>query len=372
MKKIICVTTSSLSIVDFFGGVFQDLSGKYEIVAISSPGRDLDAVHNGKSVRTIPIAMERRISPLKDLRSLLKLLKVMNQERPDMIHSMTPKAGFLCMLASCLAHVPIRIHTFTGLVWPTAKGIKRRVLMLTDWVTCSCATHIIPEGEGVKNDLLNHHITKKPLKVLGHGNVKGVDIEKFNPGSIKDRAANDAFTFVFVGRLVGDKGINELVSAFDRIHQEYSQTKLLLVGRYENDLDPLLPTTLDRIKKGDGIIAVGQQDDVRPYYAKADALAFPSYREGFPNVVLEAGAMGLPSIVTDINGSREIIIDGKNGVIIPPRDEEALYKAMKFFLDHPSDVAIMAANSRPLIASRFEQGYVRQCLYNFYKEVSEA
>lgn len=243
--------------------------------------------------------------------------------------------------------------------------------MFTDWMTCLCATHIIPEGEGVKNDLLNHHITKKNLKVLGHGNVKGINLEYFNPNAFASRTfhCHDDFTFVFVGRLVKDKGINELVSAFDRIHLDYPNTKLLLVGRYENDLDPLLPDTFERIQKGDGIIAVGQQDDVRPYYAEADALAFPSYREGFPNVVIEAGAMGLPSIVTDINGSREIIIDGKNGVIIPPKDENALFDAMKYFLDHPDEVASMAANARPMIASRYEQGYVRQCLYDFYREV---
>ena len=141
------------------------------------------------------------------------------------------------------------------------------------------------------------------------------------------------------------------------------------MGRREDDLDPVLPETLERINRGEGIEAVGNQSDVRPFYNDADALVFPSYREGFPNVVIEAGAMGLPSIVTDINGSREIIIDGENGVIIPSKDQEALYQAMRDFVEHPDAVAAMASKARELVASRFEQGYVRQCLYDFYHQI---
>ena len=215
---------------------------------------------------------------------------------------------------------------------------------------------------------VNHHITRKPIKVLGHGNVRGVDLNHYNPEEFKTDQ-HEGFTFVFVGRIVRDKGINELISAFDRLHVEHTDSKLILVGAREDKLDPVSPNTIERINRGDGIEAVGRQSDVRPFYAQADVLVFPSYREGFPNVVIEAGAMGLPSIVTDINGSREIIIDGKNGVIIPSQDEEALYQAMRRFVERPDEVATMAAQARPLIASRYEQGYVRQCLYDFYHEI---
>ena len=285
-----------------------------------------------------------------------------------MVHSMTPKAGLMSMMGGWLAGVPVRVHTFTGLVWPTTSGFKRRVLMATDWITCACATHVIPEGEGVKSDLLNHHITRKPIKVLGYGNVKGIDLERFDPQQFPVQP-HEGFTFVFVGRIVRDKGINELVAAFDKLHQEHQDVRLVLIGPREDNLDPVSPETLDRIERGDGIEAVGSQSDVRPFYADADALVFPSYREGFPNVVIEAGAMGLPSIVTDINGAREIIVNGQNGVIIPPRDEQALYEAMKHFVEHPDQIATLARNARPLIASRYEQGYVRRCLYDFYHEV---
>ncbi len=367
--KIIRSATVPQSLDSFCNGVLKELSQEYEVVAVSSPGEALDKVSRREGVRTIAVPMERHISLMNDLRSLWQMWRVMRRERPDLVHSMTPKAGLICMMAAWLARVPRRVHMFTGLVWPTSTGLKRRILMATDWLTCACATHIIPEGEGVKHDLLSHHITRKPIKVLGYGNVKGIDMEHYNPALFSNVCHQEGFTFVFVGRIVRDKGINELVAAFDRLHEDYPDVRLVLIGPREDDLDPVLPATLERINSGNGIEAVGPQSDVRPFYASADALVFPSYREGFPNVVIEAGAMGLPSIVTDINGSREIIIDGQNGVIVPPRDEEALYQAMKRFVEQPDEIAAMAQNARGLIASRYEQSYVRQCLYDFYHEI---
>lgn len=368
-KKIIRATTVPQSLRAFCNGMLKELSGEYEVVAVSSPGDALDQVAEVEGVRIIAVPMERHISLLNDLKSLWRMWRVMRAEKPDMVHSMTPKAGLICMLSAWLARVPRRVHTFTGLVWPTSSGLKRRVLMATDWLTCACATHVIPEGEGVKSDLLNHHITHKPIKILGYGNVRGIDMERYQPDAGKLSDGSKGFTFVFVGRIVRDKGINELVAAFDRLHRQYSATRLVIVGPSEDDLDPVMPQTMERINRGEGIEAVGRQSNVLPFYNEADALVFPSYREGFPNVVIEAGAMGLPSIVTDINGSREIIIDGQNGVIVPPQDEEALYQAMKSFVEQPDQVRAMAANARPLIASRFEQGYVRKCLYDFYHEI---
>lgn len=370
MTKLVRVTTIPKSLVVFCSGLLKELHEQegYEVVAVSSPGEELNKLADNEGVRTIAVPMERRISPFKDLKSLWKMWRVMRREKPDMVHSMTPKAGMITMLAAKLARVPIRIHTFTGLVFPTSEGLKRRILMTTDRLTCACATHIIPEGEGVKADLLNHKITKKPLRVLGHGNIRGIDLEHFKPMPPLTPPEGRGFIFVFVGRLVGDKGINELIAAFVRLNKEHPQTHLVLVGGEEEKLDPIKSETRREIESNDAIESVGRQSDVRPFYASADALVFPSYREGFPNVVIEAGAMGLPSIVTDINGSREIIIEGENGTIVPSKDAEALYQAMKRFVENPEDVKRMADKARPLIASRYEQSYVRQCLKDFYKE----
>lgn len=338
----------------------------YEIVALSSPDEDLRELGEREGVRTIGVTMERHVNPLRDLVSLVRLTRVLRREKPDMIHSMTPKAGLLCMMAARWVGVPIRVHTFTGLVWPTATGISRKILMMTDKITCACATHVIPEGEGVKQDL-QRYITKKPMKVLGYGNVRGIDLNYWKKNA--EKVDNGVLTFIFVGRIVRDKGVNELVAAFMKLNQQFPNTQLLLVGPYEENLNPVLPETKRLIDTCEVIEAVGAQKDVRPFYEKSDVLVFPSYREGFPNAVIEAGAMELPSIVTDINGSREIIRNGKNGLIVPPRDEQALYDVMKWMLEYPDDRKSMAANARPMVASRYEQGFVRQCLKDYYKEI---
>lgn len=377
-KKIIRATTVPMSLDAFCKGMLKKLSEKYEVIALSSAGEEMNVIAQREGVRTIAVPMERHISIWRDFKSLVKVVRVFSKEKPDMVHSMTPKAGLLCMVAGKLTGVPVRIHTFTGLVWPTSTGLKRKILMLTDKLTCACATNIIPEGEGVKNDLIAGRITKKPLKVLGYGNVMGVDMAHFSrrPELLKlveEKNLRDAskFTFLFVGRIVQDKGINELVSAFNRLKKEYENIRLILVGPYEDGLDPIAETSREVIANNPAIEAVGKKmgDELLAYYCVADCFVMPSYREGFPNTVLEAGAMGLPSIVTDINGSREIIVQGENGVIVPSKDADALFHAMKAMIDDVKKREAMAAKARPMVAERFEQSYVRKCLYDFYDEV---
>lgn len=367
-----CTVAQSLG---FFTPMIRDFQTLgLDVVAVSSDGPESAKV-TANGARFIPVEMQRHISPLKDLKSLLRLIKVFRREKPYMVHSMTPKAGLLSMTAAWICRVPVRLHTITGLVFPTSHGLTKKILIAVGRVTCACATHIHPEGEGVKSDLLAYKITRKPLRVLGHGNVRGVDCDRFNPDApdIQQQVAElrdpNTFTFVFVGRLVGDKGINELIDAFCRLNRKHPETRLILVGRQEEDLDPLKPETITEIERHPSILTPGQQADVRPWLAAADALAFPSYREGFPNVVLEAGAMGLPSIVTDINGSREIITDGDNGLIIPTHDTDALLAAMTRMVEDRDATAAMAARSRDSIVSRFEQSYVRSCLLDYYRSL---
>jgi glycosyltransferase involved in cell wall biosynthesis len=375
MTKIIRAVTVAQS-AGFYVPMIDGLRERgYEVVSVSSPGSELEQL-KAMGVRCIEIPMERHIAVSKDIKSLFALIKAFRKEKPFMVHSMTPKAGMLCMLAAWICRVPRRVHTFTGLVWPTATGIKRRILMATDWLTCACATHVIPEGKGVMDDL-QKHITRKPMKVLGYGNVRGVDMNAFSrrPEVMAEAAKlrrDDLFTFIFVGRIVGDKGINELVQAFIRLQKVKPDVRLLLVGNYEANLDPVKPETKALIDNTPSIEAVGPQygDDLKAYYAASDCFVFPSYREGFPNTVMEAGAMDLPSIVTDINGSREIINNGENGVIIPSKDADALYSAMLRMATDTPTTQRMARSARPLIASRFEQGFVRQCLYDFYRSLS--
>lgn len=374
MLKLIRTSTIPASLENLLKGQLKMLSKYYNVLAVSSPGDDMETIEEREGVRTIAIPMERRISLIKDFISLIRLIVLFAKERPDMVHSITPKAGLLSMLAAWITRVPVRMHTFTGLVFPTATGKMQKLLIAMDRLTCFCATHINPEGEGVKRDLVNYNITSKPLHIIANGNVNGIDLEYFDKTpEVVEKACSykkeGTFTFCFVGRMVRDKGINELVHSFLQLYQKDERVRLLLVGPFEKELDPVLPEVEEHILHHPGICYMGYQNDVRPFLVASDALVFPSYREGFPNVVIQAGAMGLPAIVTDINGCNEIVLPDLNGVIIPSKDEQALYESMKYFASHPVEVERMAANARPLIASRYEQRIVWNALLDEYKSI---
>jgi glycosyltransferase involved in cell wall biosynthesis len=379
--KVIRTSTIPLSLNVLLKGQLKFLSEFYEIVGISSEGQLLDEVKQREGIQTIGVDMERGISPVKDLASLYRLYKVLKKEKPVIVHSITPKAGLLTMLAGKIAGVPIRIHTFTGLIFPTRKGVVQKLLIGMDRLLCKSATHIYPEGHGVKKDLIDYKITSKPLKVIANGNVNGIDLNYFSPGQVSEdqkmllkkelKIEDSNFVFVFVGRLVGDKGINELIKAFSAFNKNENQqhSKLLLVGPLEQDLDPLSPDTLKEIETNRDIISVGFQKDVRPYFAISDALVFPSYREGFPNVVMQAGAMELPSIVSDINGCNEIIIENQNGVIIPVKDSERLQKEMEKMISDRDYYEALKKNARPMIEDRFEQSVIWNAILSEYNKL---
>lgn len=382
--KIIRVSTVPISLNVFCKGLLQELSKDYEVAAVSSPGTDLEEIEIREKVRTFAVPMRRQIALLHDLRSLWQLFWLFCKEKPDMVHSITPKAGLLSMIAAKLAGVPIRLHTFTGLIWPTASGLKRKILVAMDKLLCICATHLNPEGQGVAHDL-QAHITHKPLTVLGHGNVRGIDFEYYKSTPDIELAAQqsrtklgipqNSFVFLFVGRIVRDKGIVELLEAFKKLTKSYSQKSdisspisLLLVGNEEEHLDPLPPSTQQLINTLPNVYRLPFQTDVRPFYATAQALVFPSYREGFPNVVLEAGAFALPSIVTDINGSREIITNKDNGLIIPPQNTEALTQAMQTLL-HTPHLKSMGEAAYHNVQQHFSKARVWQQLKDYYQHL---
>ncbi len=381
MKKLFRVSTIPMSLNLLLKGQLKYLNQFFDVTAISGDGPDLEEVEAREEVRTYSIEMQRQISPLKDLLSLIDLYLYFRKEKPFIVHSITPKAGLLSMVAAKFAGVPHRVHTFTGLIFPYKKGFTQKILILMDKILCACATRIYPEGEGVKKDLERFGITKKKLQVLGNGNVNGINPDYFNKNTFSDTDLDGLrkslgiyqsdFVFLFVGRLVGDKGINELVSAFEdlKLIPENKNIKLLLVGPGEAQ-DPLHPETVRSIHSNKNIISVGYQKDVRPYFAISDSLVFPSYREGFPNVVMQAGAMELPSIVTDISGCNEIIINKENGLIIPVKDKDALKDAMKMFLLNKEFYYNLKKNSRPMIVERYNQSLVWETIVNEYKSFS--
>jgi len=372
--KIVRTATVSISMKFFLKGQLNFLSTYFDVLAASSDeDYILEDFGRRENIRTVSVPMKRKISVVHDLGSLITLIRLFLKERPTIVHSMTPKSGLLSMLAAKIVGVPVRMHTFTGLIFPERTGLLRLLLITMDRLLCWSATSVYPEGQGVLNDLRNYKITNKPLKVIANGNINGIDLKYFHPNEVAQSTVVEwlvklgikerDFVWVYVGRLVGDKGINELVSAFSELPFD---SKLLLVGSYENDLDPLKRETLKLIADLDSIISVGFQEDIRPFLAMSSCFVFPSYREGFPNVVLQAGSFNLPCIVTDINGSNEIIIDGQNGLIHESKDAEQLKNAMIRIFSDDSLRYRLSKNARELVVEKFSQEYVWEELFQEY------
>ena len=380
--KILRILTSSVSYQLIKGQLKYMSDNGYEVVGVSGlPEERANEASIREGIKTVITPhLVRSISISNDVRALFELIKLIRREKPDVVHANTPKASLLGITAAWWCRVPHRIYTVTGLRFQTAKGFFRWLLITMERITCRLSTKVIPEGDGVAKTLRDEHITRKPLKKLHNGNINGLDLAHYDksaiPISLLSQAksetsfSEESFTFIFVGRIVRDKGICELVEAFTRLQQEHPDARLLLVGNFEQELDPLPEEVYRTIRSHSAIHCAGWQDDVRPWFAAADALAFPSYREGFPNVVMQAGAMGLPCVVSDINGCNEIIIEGENGLIIPSHDAAALYQAMKRMMEDKALYTHCQQNARPLIASRYKQEDVWQATLEMYRSLT--
>ncbi|WP_299122867.1 glycosyltransferase family 4 protein [uncultured Winogradskyella sp.] len=382
MKKIIRITTVPGSLGTLLKGQLRFMSNHYEIVGVSGEGKVLEDVSNNEGIRTIPVNMTRTITPLKDLKALFQLYKIFKKEKPFIVHTHTPKAGTLGMIASKLARVPNRLHTIAGLPLLEAEGKKRNLLNTVEKLTYSCSTMILPNSYGLKDIILSEKFCKEDkLKVIGKGSSNGIDVDHYDTSKVSQQEMQilkselnilpSDMVFIFVGRIVKDKGINELVQAFVSINEKYPKAKLIVVGPSERELDPIDNVTEELLENHKAIHAVGFIKDIRPYVAISDVLVFPSYREGFPNVVLQANCMGKPCIVSNINGCNEIITDNVNGIIIPPKDIEALKVAMLDVIEKPENLKIMADNSRQNIINKYKREYIWEEMLNLYKHLEK-
>lgn len=380
-RKLIRVTTVPVSLASLLQGQLKYMQENgFEAVAVSSPGRELEKVHKTQGVKTVAVPMTRVISPIADLKALWQLYRLFKKEKPDIVHTHTPKAGLLGMMAAKMAGVSHRLHTIAGLPLTVATGIKRTILNQTEKLTYACATGVYPNSHGLQKFVLENKFTSRDkLKIIGHGSSNGIDTSVFDPGSVSEetkkalgkelKITKDDFIFLFVGRVVADKGIHELVSAFKRLQKRQEEIQLIIVGDYENDLDPLHPGTRQEIESNPNIHAVGYKTNVVDYFAFADVLTFPSYREGFPNVVMQAGAMQRNAIVTDINGCNEIIKNGDNGWVIPVKNIDQLVNRMQWCLNNPKKSKKMGQKSRKLIQDKFERSFVWSELLKEYKRL---
>lgn len=389
--KLIRITTVPISMNIILRGQLHFMNQYFDVVGISGyHEKHFNEIKEREGVRMYQVEMKRSISPVNDIISFWKLFWLFRKEKPQIVHSHTPKAGFLSMAAAWFAGVPVRLHTIAGLPLLETSGIKRTILNIVEKVTCLFANKLYPNSYGLRDIIIDNRLcAANKLKVIGSGSSNGIDIENFNPDYREDidtyrnqfrteiGISDKAFVFCFVGRIAREKGVKELIDAFLRLQKEkvgmtkWGSVQLIFVGIFEKEYGALDAYTQQIILSNDNIKFVGRHDDIRPYLAISNAFVLPTYREGFPNAVLQAGAMGLPSIVTDINGCNEIIINNKNGILIQPKDTVALYEAMKNLLLDDTLRTVLAGNARNMIVERYKQDVIwKQILLEYQTQIA--
>lgn len=351
----------------------------WEVLMVSADGREIAQVVKKEEVDHFIVPFTRKITPIQDLKCLFKLYKLFKREKPDIVHTHTPKAGLLGMIAANLAGVKIRIHTIAGIPAMVAEGKKKGILELAEKWTYANATEVWPNSNGLYKYVLEKGLCpEKNLKLLGRGSSNGVDLTKFNRNALKENhlvaatmrimPGDEDFIILAIGRLVKDKGVEELVRSFLN-SKIVNKSKLVLLGAYEQDLDPISPEIIQMIQDHPRIVQIDWTDHVPHYMAIADILVHPSHREGFPNVLLEAGAMQLPVICSDIIGNNELIKQQKTGLLFPVKDEEILKEAIEFAFVKRDKMAQFADNLYQEVVDNFDRKKIHTAIFAQYQRL---
>lgn len=373
MKKLFFVTTIAGSL-NFFKGQYQLLLSDFDITAIASDKKRLKEVGEDNHIKIHHIPMEREISILKDIYCLICFIFYFIRQRPYIVHGNTPKGSLLSMIAAWITRVPVRIYMCHGLRYQGCFGLKRKLLMFMERISCRCATEIICVSHGIKEVLIEDRITNKEPIVIWNGSVQGINMGKFNPDNITDKQGlkgkygieDDDFVLTFVGRIVKDKGINELVEAFEYLSLKYSEIKLLLIGWNEDKGNPVSDKTKEIIDNNKNIIVTGPQSNIVPFLSITNLFVFPSYREGFGLSLMEAGAMNVPSIASNIPGCNEVIIDGLTGLLIEPRSTSTIIESIEKLYNDRELLDYLKSNCRKSIIERYEQNQLWQHYREYY------
>jgi glycosyltransferase involved in cell wall biosynthesis len=379
MPKIIRVTTVPMALKVLLRGQMRYMKkAGFDVIMVSADGKELEDVIQYEECPHHLVPMTRMITPVADSQSLWKLYRFFRKEKPDIVHSHTPKAGLIAMLAAKFAGVKIRVHTIAGLRFMTATGFTRKLLIGMEKVTASAATHVWPNSMSLlKYVQENKLVNAGKLEVIGKGSSNGIDLTRFSKTALSAEGLQKAkqaisydpsLTYILsVGRIVKDKGISELAKAFSSLYQENDRLRLVLVGTFEEKLDPLDEDVMQLVKTHPGIILAGWHDEVEYFMSIADILVHASYREGFPNVVLQAGAMECPIVCSRIEGNIDIVDEHINGLIFTSKDENDLYQKLKQALADPPAMKQRAALLRKKIEENFDRIFVQEQLRQKYE-----
>ena len=348
----------------------------FRVLLVSGPGELLDSTAAGAGVERIALPMRRCIAPLSDLIALLRLVWLLGNRRPDLVEFSTPKAGLLGSLAALLRGVPRRVYMLRGLKLERSRGFKREVLLAAERLACACADVVLCNSESLRSEALALRLAPEgKLLVLGKGSSNGVDVERFSPGPSTVRETfgipRDAPLVGFVGRLTRDKGLPELVEAFDLILRAEPSARLLLTGWFDAAEDALDQDLRKRILNHPRIYCTGFVGSTAPYYRAMDVLVLPTWREGFPNAVLEAAATGIPVVTTESTGARDSIVPEVTGLLIPPGYPGAIYEAVLKLLRDPERRHRMGRAARAWVVEHYSEERVLGLTAGYYRSLLE-
>jgi glycosyltransferase involved in cell wall biosynthesis len=348
----------------------------FRVTLISSPGELLCSTAAEEGVEFVAVPMRREISPLADLLSLWRLFRILRRLKPDMAEFSTPKAGLLGSIAAMLCRVPVRVYFLRGLKLESTSGLKHRILLATEKLAAACSHAVLCNSESLRSQALVLGLAApNKLHLLGEGSSNGVDVTRFSPGPTDLRASLgiplDDEVVGFVGRLTRDKGLPELIEAFDVILVAKPKAHLLLVGWYDDAEDALGHKLRSRIKLHPRIHTTGFVADTAPYYRAMDLMVLPTWREGFPNVVLEAAATGIPVVTTFATGSCDAVLPEVTGLLIPPGYPEAISEAVLKLLGNPELRSRMGVAARAWVMDHFANDYVLGLAVSYYKSLIE-
>jgi glycosyltransferase involved in cell wall biosynthesis len=340
----------------------------FRVVLIASPGPLLESTAAEEGVEPLAIPMERGIAPLADLVALFRLTRALIRLRPDIAEFSTPKAGLLGSFAGLLCGVPRRVYLLRGLRLETASGIKRRILLTMEQLAAACSHVVLCNSRSLRERALELRVAdKSKLRLLGYGSGNGVDVEHFTPHSMAETGMRGAPIIGFVGRLTRDKGIPELIEAFNALLKKQPAARLLLVGWYDESEDALPPELRAHIDRHPNIVRTGFVKDTAPCYRMMDFLVLGTLREGFPNVVLEAAASGIPVITTNATGAQDAVLHGVTGLLIPPGRPDLLTEAMLELVENAPRRRQMGAAARRWVTERFVRAQVQAVNVAFYE-----
>jgi glycosyltransferase involved in cell wall biosynthesis len=380
-KKIIRITTVPLALRYLLKGQMKFMKENgFEVVMISAEGKGLEEVIEGEQCRHIVVPMTRSITPVADLKCLIQMIRIFKKEKPDIVHTHTPKAGLLGMVAAKICGVKIRIHTIAGLRFVTARGTTRKVLVAMEKLTARAANHVWPNSFSLLQTVKKYKLSSShKLKVIASGSSNGINLERFSIQAllpdvmehVKQQVSYDSTLkyLLFIGRIVKDKGIEELLDVFAELFEKDKDLRLVLVGSFEEALDPLNERAKQILSSHPGLIHIQWSDAVEYFIGLAGLLIHPSYREGFPNVLLQAGALKCPVICSAIEGNVDVVEHQRTGLLFEPANRDELKEKLSFALDNPQKMNEWAEALYTRVHADFDQKIVQHKLLEEYRRL---